>query len=382
MRTRQFVTVLLLLFLISASGTVLAQPPVQDIPGGTIVATGLNGPQGVLVDPDGNLWIVDSGLGGDTMVDMAGPDGEMVSVSVGMTARVVMVAPDGTQTDVAMLPSILLPEEGETLGGARLALLDGTLYVTSGGFSGDGSEDPPDPLMAAIVRVDGSELTPVATTWPNERDNNPDGTLIDTHPYGLSAGPDGWLWVADAGGNDLLRVNPDTGEVVVVAAFGGLPGAFPNPDRGGAVEADPVPTGVAFDAMGDAYVSLLSGGPFIPGNAKVLMVTSDGTVSDYATGLTMLTDIKRGPDGELYAVQFGQFTEEGPVPNAGALLRIKEGGASEVVISGLPFPTGLAFDSNGSVYIAVNSVGAPGSGAVVRFDDVSSMPGEPLPMPM
>ncbi len=330
----------------------------------------------------GDLWIVDSGVGGDQMMELPGPDGEMMSISVGMTARVVMVAPDGTQTDVAFLPSLLLPEEGETLGGARLALLDGTLYVTSGGFSGDPSMEPPDPLMAAIVRVDGGDLTPVATTWPNERDNNPDGTLIDTHPYGLTAGSDGWLWVADAGGNDLLRVNPETGEIVVVAAFGGLPGPFPNPDRGGAMEADPVPTAVVLDDMGGAYVSLLSGGPFVPGSAKVLMVAPDGSVSDYATGLTMVTDLKMAPDGELYAVQFGQFTEEGPVPNAGALIRIKEGGASEVVISDLPFPTGLAFDADGNAYIVVNSVGAPGSGAVVRFDDVSMMPGEPLPMPM
>jgi hypothetical protein len=29
------------------------------------VATGLNGPQGVLVGPDGNVWVIDSGVGGD-----------------------------------------------------------------------------------------------------------------------------------------------------------------------------------------------------------------------------------------------------------------------------------------------------------------------------
>ena len=80
----------------------------------------------------------------------------------------------------------------------------------------------------------------------------------------------------------------------------------------------------------------------MPGSAKVLMVTPDGEMSDYATGLTMLTDLRRGPDGALYAVQFGMFTEQGPVPDAGSVVRIHEGTASEVLVSGLSFPTSLA----------------------------------------
>jgi sugar lactone lactonase YvrE len=145
------------------------------------------------------------------------------------------------------------------------------------------------------------------------------------------------------------------------------------------VEADPVPTAVAFDDAGNAYVSLLSGYPFIPGSAKIVRVTPEGEISDYATGLTMPTDLQRGPDGELYAVQFGMFTEQGPAPNAGSLVRVKEGTASEVVVSGLSFPTSLAFDQDGNAYVTINGLGAPGSGAVMRFDGLTSMPGEPLP---
>lgn len=367
-----------LLVVLSVSAVAFAQPPLPDIPGGTIVASGFTGPQGVLVDPDGNVWVVDSGVGGDETVQIPGENGEMTELTIGMTARIVQVAPDGAQTDAAILPSISFVETGESAGGARLALLDGVLYATSGGWESDGSADPP-ALMATVVRVDGGDVTAVADMWAFEKTNNPDGLILEAHPYGLAAGPDGWLWVADAGANDLLRVNPATGEVVLVATFDGLPGAFPNPDRNDAVEADPVPTGVAFDGEGNAYVSLLSGAPFIPGSAKVLRVSPEGEVSDYAVGLTTLTDITRGPDGELYAIQFGLFTEQGPSPNSGAVVRVKEGGASEVVVGELPFPTGIAFDSDGNAYVTINGVGAPGSGAVVRFDALTAMEGQPMP---
>ncbi len=376
MRTLNLVVALLIV--LSLSGIAAAQPPLPEIPGATLVASGFNGPQGVLVDPEGTVWVIDSGTGGDQTLQVQGETGELEDASLGMSARIARIAPDGTQTDVVVLPSVALPI-GEIAGGARLALLDGTLYATIGWWASDGTLEPTAGIFAGVVRVDGSEIAPVADAWVFEKANNPDGFIPDTHPYGLTAGPDGWLWVADAGANDLYRVNPETGEIVLVAVFDALPGAFPNPARNGAMEADPVPTAVAFDDEGNAYVSLLSGAPFVPGSAKVLRVSADGTVSDYAVGLTMPTDLVRGPDGEFYAVQFGLFTEEGPVFNSGSLLRIKEGGASEVLVSGLPFPTGISFDGDGNAYVAVNGVGAPGSGAVVRFDQLTAMAGEPLP---
>ncbi len=142
------------------------------------------------------------------------------------------------------------------------------------------------------------------------------------------------------------------------------------------METDPVPTAVAFDGDGNMYVSLLPGFPFLPGSAKVVKVTADGQVSDYATGLTMITDLRSGPDGQLYAVQMGQFTEQGPVPNSGAILRIKEGGASEAVLSGLSFPTSIDFTTAGDAYVTTNGVGAPGSGELVLFTGVTSLEGQ------
>jgi hypothetical protein len=133
------------------------------------------------------------------------------------------------------------------------------------------------------------------------------------------------------------------------------------------MESDPVPTGVAFGEDGNIYVSFLPGFPFLPGSAKVVKVTADGQVSDYATGLTMVTDLRKGPDGALYAVQLGQFTEQGPVPNSGSIVRVKAGDGSEVVAADLSFPTSIDFNADGDAYVTINGVGAPGSGEVVMF---------------
>jgi sugar lactone lactonase YvrE len=341
---------------------------------GTIIAEGFNGPQGVLVDPDGNVWVIDSGVGGDTEFDSTDPtSGDVITGTYGQTARVVEIAPDGTQTDVATLPSIFAGDEAT--GGARLAMVDGELYATSGVWIGNGTDNPAPtiPNTAEIVKIgeDGSVKT-VAATWRLEKRMNPDNAAYESHPYGLAAGADGKLWVADAGANTLLRVDPASPVVELVTTFPAIPGVFPNPARGGEMLTDPVPTGIAFDDDGNAYVSLLSGAPFVPGSASVVKVTPLGARSDYATGLTMLTDITRGPDGEFYAVQFAVFTDQGPTPNSGAIIKIGEGDTSTPVVEGLSFPTSIDFDSDGNAYITINGSGAPGTGAVVKYDGVGN----------
>jgi sugar lactone lactonase YvrE len=329
------------------------------------VASGLNGPMGLTIENDGTLWVVDSGTAGEDEVMF--PDietHELTAHAFGQTARVVRISPDGTQSEVGTLPSLHLGEE--MLGASRVVVMDGVAYVTSGEWAGGMQEDRI-PFMAAVVRIEGGQMSELTSTWPIERDSNPAGALVETHPYGLAEGPDGMLWLADAAGNTLLRIDPESGETELVAVFDALPGPIPNPARGNALEIEPVPTGVAFDASGNIYVSFLPGVPFLPGSAKVVRVTEDGGVSDYATDLTMLTDLQTGPDGNLYAVSMGEFTEQGPVPSSGAVLRIGEGTTSEAILTGLSFPTGLAFASNGDAYVTVNGMGTSGSGQVLKY---------------
>lgn len=330
----------------------------------TVVADGLDGPMGILVEDDGTVWIVDSGVGGDRVVQAPDPVARgMAEGSFGETSRVVRVSPSGERTEFARLPSLRVG--GLAYGGARLALLDGALYATSGGWVEGSPELEPD--HSGVVRVDPGRVTEVVNTRELEVERNPDGGGPETNPFGLTAGPDGALWMTDAAGNALYRVHPVERRLELVVAFDVLPGEAPNPARGGALEVEAVPTGIAFMG-GEAYVSLLPGLPMSPGSARVVHVSATGEVRDYAIGLTRLTDLQTGPDGRLYAVSMGIPTADDPT---GSVVRIGPGASSEAVVTGLPFPTGLAFDRTGALYVTTHGVGEPGSGQVLRYPAIA-----------
>ena len=335
----------------------------------TVVASGLNTPMGVLVADDGTIWITDSGIGGPDSVE--GPDpatGQVMKLPAGNTARLVRVDPSGMQTDVVTdLPSIILPDA--PIGAARLAMWNGSVYFTSGGWQ-DGT-GPRQPRNAALMRLDGNQAVEVLNTWDIEESRNPEGALVEAHPFGLAVGPDNALWISDAAGNDLFRVaDPQSASPELKAVFHALPGPVPNPARGNAMEIEAVPTSIAF-MNGEAYVSFLPGAPFVPGSGKVVHVSSTGEYTDYATGFSMLSDLKTGPDGNLYGVSMGTFTEQGPTPNSGAIIRIGPGETSVPVVSGLMLPTAIAFDKEGNAYVAISALGQPGAGQVMKYPKVA-----------
>ncbi len=346
---------------------------------GEVVADGLNGPMGVLVDSAGDIWVVDSGTGGDETMEGIGFSGEPVTATMGMTSRVVKISgADGTQTEITSLPSVVAGMEAE--GGSRLAELRGITYVTAPGWHPGmlpSTADEPLPLTGSLLRISPSGEAVVAVPmWQYEKNNDVDNEL-DNHPYGLTATEDGALLMTDAGGNTLYRINPASRRAKLLATFAPLPGVFPNPKYNNEMLTDPVPSGVAV-RDGVIYVDFVTGAPYLPGTSKVVTVAEDGTVSDFATGLTMLTDLRTGPDGELYAVQFSVADEQGLTPDSGAIIRVMEGDASEVVVSGLSFPTSIGFSAGGDAYVTVNGVGAPGSGQVLRFANLTSAKGTPI----
>ena len=183
-------------------------------------------PQGLLVDDAGDVWVIDTGVGGEEQVRYSNPETEGIDdETAGESALVQRIEADGTITEEARFTSV--SSGSEFVGGARLALADGELYATIGGWAPE-LEPEEGPIPAGVYRIADGGAEMVAEIWTVERDQNPDGTLLDSHPYGLASSPTGRLWATDAGGNALYLVDPAQGRAQAVTAFEPLPGAFPS----------------------------------------------------------------------------------------------------------------------------------------------------------
>lgn len=360
-------------------------PPLPE--GATVIAQGLLAPRYIAIDEDGNIFVTEAGAGGDEDVmmpsaDAATPVADPVSLgSRGTTGQVTMIDAAGTATVLATgLPSYNF--EGP-VGPAGVVIAGGKLWISVGGAG---------PATAFLEPLSGEnsvhsldlttgETALVVDLGAIEKEQNPDPNAIDSDVYGMALGPDGMLYVADAGGNCVYKVDPATGDASVLAVIPGI--AIPadqapeggNPGRGGANELDPVPTDVVVTDDGTAYVSLLSGGPFPVGAAKVVAIAPDGTVTDAVMGLTMATGLALGPDGRWYVCQLStNFL--GAQPEPGSVVRVLEDGSLETVVGGLLLPNGITFDAEGNLYVTtgtinINPPDMPPAGMILRFDGVA-----------
>jgi hypothetical protein len=219
----------------------------------TTVATGLDGPRELSPYRDGLFVVAESEVGEISTVD---PD----------------------TGEVATLVSGLYDPQG-------VSYANGLLYIAVGGppppdVPGPGV--PPGLASSALLVVDPDDGSIVRTIdlLAYELANNPDGQvqLVDGAPVDALSNPfavlaqDDRVLVADAGANDVLSVDPDTGEVstffvppVVGPADVAVCGTTQaNP---GTVGCDPVPTGLAEEPDGEIYVSTL--GAEVVGAARI-----------------------------------------------------------------------------------------------------------------
>lgn len=364
---------LLVVLLIATSGRG-ARATAEGI--GTTIVTGLNTPTGVLAHPDGSIWVAESGVPGTRAAKSRNfENGDPNATALlGDSGRVLRVAPNGYRIVEAALPTIKI---GSALYGPHhLALLNGAVYVATTAWA-DYVQTSRPPFAGTVVKMEHNKQSQVADLFTFENTYNPDGFQKESDPYGIAAGPDGNLYVAEAGANTLLKVNPATGTVNLVAVFSGMFSPIPNANRNGQMTTDPVPTGVDVDREGNIYVGFFGGMPFLPGATKIVKVTPEGKVTNYATNLSTITAVRFGPDGNLYALSFGEFTPQGYSEKGGMLLRIKPGVSSEVLVSGIPTPSALDFDKAGNAYVTTSGW-APGEGKVIKYPEVTKRNAERL----
>ncbi len=163
-----------------------------------------------------------------------------------------------------------------------------------------GVDDPSDCVAQAFAPLGG------ATTTGG----------VDSHPYSVaSLGHGSWV-VADAGGNDLLKVDakghvsllallPRQPTVVTADIAAGL--GLPDCVVGVTYNFEPVPTDVEVGKHGALYVSLLPGGPEDPSlgaRGSVYRVNAwSGHSTRLATGFLGATNVALGPDGTIYVAE-------------------------------------------------------------------------------
>jgi uncharacterized cupredoxin-like copper-binding protein len=367
----------------------------------TVIASELVNPRFVAVGDDGTIYVSEAGIGGDEELGppadpIATPDSPGTPAPIeeegppsgpatrGTTGQVTMISPDGEQSVLASdLPSYAMGFE--TAGPAGIAVADGQILLAVGGAGPGTAMVDALPNENSVVSIDPEtgEATLLADIGAYERSDNPEPFNIDSNLYGIDVADDGTIYVNDAGGNATYRVPAEGGDPEVLAVHPGLP--LPegmegppegNPFRDGAMELDPVPTGIIAVDSG-VLVGYLSGGPFPPGAAQIVEVAEDGAISDIAAGLTMVVGLAAGPDDQLYATQIStNFLGEMPEP--GNVVRVLEDGTQEVVLDGLAFPNGIAFDENGDLLVVVNTVslGEP-NGQLLRCEGVAEAANAP-----
>ncbi len=377
---------------IAGPGPGLPPPP----EGATVVADGLLNPRFLALGDDGTLYITENGVGGDEVITPPGvgtgeleatPEGtpraapqatpiaeeqEGPPPTRGYSGRISRVSADGTQEVLADG----LASYSVGAGPNGIALGDGEVFFAIGGIAvGTGSEPFPEENTVNRLVLESGTIELIAELGPYEVENNPDGTDVNPNLYGLASTADGQLLVADAGGNTLYTVDPATGEfelTAIVPLLPELPGMESVTD---APERHPVPTGVAVADDGTAYIGLLS--EFWPeGAPSVLTLGDDGTLAAAGGPLSYNVAIAVGPDGLVYASQLFSFTEDSPEPGPGSVIRITADGEIETVIESVLMPHGIAFDPDGNMYVAINSlVSGPemAGGQVIRIDGVAAV---------
>ncbi|MFT4037511.1 MAG: ScyD/ScyE family protein [Thermomicrobiales bacterium] len=344
----------------------------------TVIASGLNNPRGLFVDADGNIWVAESGLGGDGPC-ATGPEGN--EECMGMTGAVAKIAPDGTMERVLEGLASRAEKGGAAATGPNdVAVSENKIYVLFG-YGGDpatrvdlGTENE----LGWLKVDDGSGLKPVVDVAAYETTANPDGAALDSNPYSLLPAAEGAIVVSDAGGNALLNVTA-AGEISTLAVLPGLEAPLPNfdPATPGAATPEPqiipvnaVPTGISANPDGSIVVGELTGFPFPIGGASVFTVPADGgDPAPFAEGFTNIIDTAVGPDGSTYVLEMltGSLLNanpEDPATMLGQLTRISLDGTRTVIANeGLVLPTGLAVGADGSIYVATFGI-VPGMGQI------------------
>lgn len=262
----------------------------------TAINAEINGADAIIFDSKGNMYIADTG---NNIVRMVPPSGASISTYAG-DYQLGAGFSDGNSGQATT---------AQLFGPAGLAMdSSGNLYIADKGNNRIRKVTSAG-VISTIVNESGDP------GFLEANGNTPDGLALTARIYGpraMAIDSSGALYFADSANNIIRKVVPPaaTGTITVVA---GTPGYSGSTGDGGQATSARLndPTGVAVDTCGNVYIA-------DTGNSRIRMVTSNGIINTIAGG-----------NGNAYS------GDGGPALNAQ-----------------LSFPSGLAVDSKGNVYVA------------------------------
>lgn len=311
-RSARIILMIMLPALVIAARAPVAQcaAPPSSNPIASVLATGLQGPLGSTVGPDGALYVAEGAAGRISRIDPR--TGHITTFASGLPETIQAIGIGGP-TDVAFV-------------GKTAYVLVTLVSADVGGSDIDG-----------IYRVDGPNRFTIIADIGVFNENNPptipfavsvkSGVLYALQPFR------GGFLVTDGHLNRVLRVTPD-GKISVLIAFD-----------------DIVPTGLAI--LGNTIFMAEAGPvPHLPQDGKVVAFRPGASnVFDVASGASLLVDVKFGRDGRLYALSQGPgvpgAAPGSPAqPNSGALVRANRDGTFTFISDGLNLPASLDLIGN------------------------------------
>lgn len=303
--------------------------PENMVPKVITVTSDLQGPMGIETDWKGNVWIAETGT--------ANNNGKVVVVQQNNSGHGNITS--SVSDAIVHLSSIKNALSREVEGPANLLFDHGKLYILAGDLlytANVSSFRPGDsPIDAATLPSEdiGSYVRSLNIVTPN-----------DSHPYDLIKGPDGAIYIVDAGANAIIKRSGE-GKYSVFAKFPDVKNPTPVPPP----MTQSVPTGIIFDGH-DFLVSTLTGFPFPEGQAVIYKVSMKGDVSVYKTGFTTLVDIAPARLSNNIVLHFANFGPQGFEPNTGSLL-LSAGNSTRTIVDKLNMPSGLKAINERSWYV-------------------------------
>lgn len=343
----------------------------------TTIAEGFDNASGLTYGPDGNLYLGETGRGGDGRCQPS-PIVAFAQICEGNTGAIAKINPETGETSnvVSNFDSLALQPSGYQGAGPQKVAFDdqNNAYFVAGWAGNPANRDTELNALAANVQfpaqqaqiapplpadqvVNAPELgklysidlntgnyTPIADLAKTELLTNPDKGDVISNPYSIAIkGND--AYISDGGANVVWKTNVKDGSVTAIP----IPTrTVENPEFPPAAPGSAVPTaGTGSSGEGTPTAGTASTGEGTPPAGQQGLALPPGT-ENQAVLQSVPTGTTVGPDGAIYVGEYSGF----PFPEGKARIwRIGDDGQPQVFADGFTQVGDIKFDKDGNLLV-------------------------------